>query len=64
MEAALIYTTKGNVPVADLSHEVEWRIKPEQIVFIERYKLNDEVVKESSHVKLLTGAAMQGTASI
>ena len=39
-------------------------VTPEQIVFIETYKLGDEVVKQSSHVKLLIGAAAVGEASI
>lgn len=60
----LIFTTKGNLPAADLTHEVDWKVTPEQIVFIETYKLGDEVVKQSSHVKLLIGAAAVGEASI
>jgi len=59
----LIYTTKGNLPVQDLQHDVEWRISDEQIVFIERYKLDGETVKECSHVKLLTGVAAVGAAA-
>jgi len=64
MTQPLIYTTKGNLPIADLRHEVEWQVSPEQIVFIETYKMGDEVVKQSSHVKLLIGAAAVGEASI
>ena len=60
----LIFTTKGNLPESSLKHEVEWRVTPEQITFIETYKLGDEVVKQSSHVKLLIGAAAVGEASI
>ena len=64
MVEPLIYTSKGNVPVSHLQHEVEWRVNPEQIVFIERYYLGEEVVKESSHVKLLSGASAEGAAAI
>ena len=64
MTQPLIYTTKGNLPIADLRHEVEWQVSPEQIVFIETYKMGDEVVKQSSHVKLLIGASAVGEASI
>jgi hypothetical protein len=60
----LIWTTKGNVPVAALRHEVEWRNSPDQIIFIERYYSGDEVVKESAHVQLLTGVSMSGEASL
>lgn len=60
----LIFTSKGNLPVADLTHEVEWRTTEDCIIFIERYVLDGEVVKESSHVKVLTGVAMFGDVSI
>lgn len=58
----LIFTTKGNIPIADLQQEVEWRFPPDQIVFIERYLLDGEVVKESTHVKILTGLVISGEA--
>lgn len=64
MTEPLIYTTKGNLPVAALTHAVEWRVTPEQIIFIESYLLGDEVVKQSSHVHILTGAQSIGEASI
>ena len=64
MTQPLVYTTKGNLPVADLTHEVEWRVSDDQIVFVETYRLDGEVVKQSSHVKILTGVAMSGDASI
>jgi len=60
----LIFTTKGNVPLESLRHEVEWRIDADVVVFIERYFDGDEVVKESTHVKLMTGVAMDGVATI
>ena len=60
----LIFTTKGNIPVSSLRHEVEWRIGTEQIIFVERYYDGEEIVKESTHVKVLTGVAMSGEATI
>jgi hypothetical protein len=57
MTEPLIYTTKGNIPVNGLEHKVEWRVEPAQIVFTETYLLNGEVVKQSSHVKVLIGEA-------
>jgi hypothetical protein len=51
----LIFTTKGNVLVDTLRHEVEWKHKDEQIIFIESYYLGSELVKQSSHVYILTG---------
>jgi len=61
-EQPLIWTTKGNIPLAGLRHDTEWRVSPEQVIFIERYWLGDEVVKESTHVNILTGAAAIGAA--
>jgi hypothetical protein len=58
MTVPLIWTTKGNLPVSDLRRETEWRVSEKVFVFIERYYLGDELVKESSHVKLLDGAEM------
>ena len=60
----LIFTKHGNLPISQLKHDVEWRVTPEQIIFIERYWLADEVVKESSHVHILTGAEAPGIASL
>ena len=59
----LIYTTKGNLPVADLEHRIEWRVTPENIIFIESYLLAGELVKQSSHVHILVGAAAIGDAA-
>ena len=63
-DTPLIWTTKGNLPIADLKHDVQWRIEPDQIIFTESYLLDGEVVKQSSHVRVLTGVAMSGAAAI
>jgi hypothetical protein len=63
-DAPLIYTTKGNIPIVGLQHKVEWRVSPEQIIFIESYLLDDEVVKQSTHIKVLIGAASIGDVTI
>ena len=50
--------------MAGLEHSVEWQIHPTVIVFTETYKLDGEIVKQSAHVKQLTGvesAAVVGT---
>ena len=60
----LIYTTQGNLSIDSLRHEVEWKLSPEQIIFIESYFLGDELVKQSSHVRVLTGVASVGEATI
>ena len=63
-DVPLIFTTKGNLPVSSLTHEIEWKITSSQIVFIETYKLDGEIVKQSSHVNILEGVSMQGSANI
>lgn len=64
IEIPLIWTSRGNLALAVLTHTVEWIVTAEQIIFIERYLLGSEVVKQSSHVHILTGAQALGEASI
>ena len=58
----MIWTSRGNVPLSDVEQEIEWRVSNDQVVFIERYRLDGEVVKESTHVKILTGLSLFGEA--
>lgn len=60
----LIWTTKGNIPLASVKQEVEWRVMPDQVIFIERYTLDGEIVKESSHVRILSGVESEGISSL
>lgn len=64
IEKPLIYTTLGHLAIDQLTHDVEWTIAPEQIIFVETYRLDGVVVKQSSHVKVLTGSVSAGEASI
>jgi hypothetical protein len=64
-QVPLIHTSKGNLPISDLRHEVAWRVNgQESVIFVEKYFLDEEVVKESTHVCILTGVDMNGAASI
>lgn len=63
MTQPLIFTTKGNLPLAGLRQEVTWDISEDKIIFTESYFLGEECVKKSAHVKFLTGVAMNGVAS-
>ena len=60
----LIYTIKGNVPIASLEYATAWERTDEYVKFVERYTLDGEVVKESAHVLALKPLpellAMQG----
>ena len=54
MTEPLIYTSKGNLPIADLSYEHKWEVNEDYIKFTERYRTaSGEVVKESAHVYIL-----------
>jgi hypothetical protein len=60
----LIHTTLGNVPISSLRYETEWEINDEYIRFTERHiDSGGSVVKQSSHVRLLTGAQARLLAS-
>jgi hypothetical protein len=53
MNEPLIYTSKGNLPIASLTYETEWLLlqrEPLALKFVERHFLDGEVVKESAHV--------------
>jgi hypothetical protein len=55
MDEPLIYTSKGNLPVASLKYAHSWEDTPEQITFVEEYSLDGEIVKRSAHVYLKKG---------
>ena len=54
----LIYTSKGNVPIASLEYRHEWRDEPDALTFIEEYRdATGELVKRAVHVLSKRGAA-------
>jgi hypothetical protein len=50
MNEPLIHTSHGNLPVASLQYETRWEDAPDYIKFVEVYRLDGEVVRESAHV--------------
>lgn len=50
MSEPLIYTIKGNLPIASLAYSTHWDVQERYIKFTETYKLGDEVVRQSAHV--------------
>lgn len=58
----LIYTAKGNLPIADLSYSTRWERTEDFIKFVETYRLDGEVVKESAHVLALKPLSMEAIA--
>lgn len=62
-EEPLIYTTKGNLPIASLEYSHAWDDRPDAIVFSETYKLDGEVVKHAVHVLTKVGVVGEAIAS-
>lgn len=50
MDIPLIYTSKGNLPEADLQFDPIWEDTPDYTKLRLVYRLGDEVVKESAFV--------------
>lgn len=46
----LIYTAKGNLPIDNLEYSTTWEDNDSYTKFIETYKLDGEVVRESVHI--------------
>lgn len=49
MTEPMIYTSKGNLPVSSLTYSTRWEDSSSATVFIEEYRLGDELVKSSVH---------------
>ena len=56
----LIWTTRGNLPVADLEYSTRWEDTPDHTTLIETYRLGGEVVRESAHVLHRRGLSADG----
>lgn len=64
MNEPLIYTSKGNVPIASLVYQTKWDVTDDFCKFTERYlDANGEVVKESAHVYDRKGVFGTGAAA-
>lgn len=51
MTEPLIYTTLGNVPVASLAYESQWRMTDTVVHFTEIYRSFDgNIVRQDSHI--------------
>jgi hypothetical protein len=55
VEEPLIYTSKGNLPIANLQYRQGWFESESEISFVEEYWLGEEIVKRSVHTKLKRG---------
>lgn len=55
METPLIYTSRGNLPIADLEYRNLREDVPGSVVFVEEYWLGAELVKRAVHVLPVDG---------
>jgi hypothetical protein len=55
----LIWTSRGNLPIASLEYRYAWDDTPEALKFSETYLLDGEIVKQSAHVYVKQGAQTQ-----
>lgn len=58
----LIWTTKGNLPIASLQYRHEWTDTAVETTLVEEYLLGEEVVKRNVHVMLKQGAVSHAEA--
>ncbi len=57
-EIPLIWTSKGNLPIADLECKRSWSVNKDEIVFVEEYFLGEECVKRGAHIHKLEGTPL------
>jgi hypothetical protein len=62
-EEPMVWTSKGNLPVAALEYRTHWEETKDYTKFVERYLLDGEVVKESAHVLTRQGFSSEAIAS-
>lgn len=63
-EVPLIWTSKGNLPIADLEYRHYWTEDNDAIFFNEEYYLGEELVKSNRHGRMkhgLTTDSLTGT---
>jgi hypothetical protein len=63
-DAPLIWTSKGNMPTADLEYSHAWEDREEYIKFTETYRHDGEIVKQSSHVYQKRGVNLSGKQAV
>ena len=51
----MIFTSKGNLPIASLEYRHQWTNTEDEISFVEEYLLDGEVVKRAVHLYLKRG---------
>ena len=62
MNEPLIFTAKGNLPVADLQEKVVWTDTPEQTTLAVEHWLGGECVKRAVHIYKRSGLNLSAIA--
>jgi hypothetical protein len=60
MDVPMIWTAKGNLPLADLEEKVVWTDNDEETICAHEHWLADECVKRSVHIYKRIGLEMLG----
>lgn len=55
MTEPLVFTSRGNLPVASLAYSVRWEENDQGIEFHEEYRLDGELVRNNVHIRLKKG---------
>lgn len=56
----VVWTELGNVNCELLGYSTRWEFTPDYIKLVEIYTLDGRVIRESAHIKALTGLSMTG----
>ena len=52
-EEPIMWTSKGNLPLAVLQHETRWEKTDTYVKFVEVHRFGGEIVREAAHVLML-----------
>lgn len=52
-EVPLIWTSKGNLPLAELEHKVEWQVTADYVTFVSIHRYQGEIVRREPHILAL-----------
>jgi hypothetical protein len=64
-EVPLIWTTKGNLPIASLQQFVQWELTDDYVKFREVHKTADgEIVRDATHIYKRKGVDLSAVAEL
>jgi len=60
----MIYTSKGNLPIASLRPAVQWTVNENEIILASELWQGEECVRREVHVKKLKGESALGAVGV